>query len=136
MSNPIDAIMARVESIKRDTEAGVPGVGIFWFHHGELWADSVPHTHGEAYGDYINGRNDHASYWRNLQRISPEFKALEYDEVPRGRVLYSKPENRFVVYGSRQFLQNEAQKAEVLKEFRLPLERVVFRFDEHYAMPD
>lgn len=133
MDNPIDHIKKRQEAIKRDRDAGIGEVGIFWFFKGEILQDSIPFTHGEEYGDFVNGKSDHCSFWRNIQRIDPAAAMYEYDQVPRGRVVYSKRDDKFIVYGSEQFVRNDIQRHIVVASFNLPLEKTVFRADEHYS---
>src|SRR5690606_16422031 len=101
-------------AIKEEIEAGVSQVGIFWFLEGripqtgdEIIRESVPYTHGEDYGDFVNGWSAHVEFWAVVQRIFTT--DLEYDEVPRGRVVYSKRDGTFLVYGSKAFVADERQ---------------------------
>lgn len=133
MDKRIEQIRERTEAIRRARAAGIGEVGIFWFLKGDIISDPIPHTLGEDYGDFVNGRSDHCTFWRSIQRLSSEAAKYEYDQVPRGRVVYSKRDETFLVYGSEQFVRNERQKGMVLSEFNLPPEKTIFRADAHYA---
>ncbi len=121
------------EMSKREASASIGEVGIFWFFKGEILPSSVPYTHGEEYGDFINGRSDHCTHWISIRRSVPGAAQYEYDQVPRGRVIYSKRDDRFLVYGSEKFIVDEWRKAVVLSAFKLPPDRTTFKADEHYG---
>lgn len=126
-------------AIKEDIVAGGGQVGIFWFlerripYIGEgIIRESVPYTHGEEYGDFVNGWSAHVDFWPLVQRILTT--NLEYDQVPRGRVVYSKRDGAFLVYGSKAFVANERQWGRILELFHLPEEKTLIRSDEHYEL--
>ena len=133
MQNQVDQIRKQKTSIKMGRYSGVGEVGIFWFFNGRVIHDSVPFTQGEEYGDFVNGRSDHCSFWRDIQRRVPALAMLEYDQVPRGRVVYRKKDATFLVYGSEQFIGSTVQKGLVADSFNLPLKKTVFKTDEHYS---
>ncbi|MGA2137197.1 MAG: hypothetical protein ABSH50_33325 [Bryobacteraceae bacterium] len=54
----------------------------------------------------------------------------EYEEWPRGRVVFDSVKSQFIVYADRQISQDELQR--VLEHFGIPAERVVFMRDGHY----
>lgn len=112
-------------------------VGIFWFFHGRLLSSSVTRAEGEEYGDHINGPDDHVTFWPTLQRRLrdelPTIADYEYDQVPRGRVLYRPAEDTFFIYGSEQFVRDATQKQSVVEHFELEGRHVVFKSDEHYG---
>jgi hypothetical protein len=109
-------------------------VGIFWFLDGNLIRDGISWTKGEEYGEFINGTKDHYECWESLRRKQSRVRRLEYDEVPRGRVVYSKGDKKFYIYGSEQFVKNKEEKKMVLKAFSIAASEAVFRFDENYSM--
>lgn len=118
---------------KQNRLIAIGEVGIFWLFKNELLKDSVPYTQGEEYGDFVNGKSDHCSYWMTIQRSNPAAAMYEYDQVPRGRVVYSKKDDKFIIYGSERFVRNDVQRGMVVTSFKLPLEKTVFRADEHYS---
>lgn len=121
------------KAIKREMSVAIGEVGIFWFFKGEILPSSVPYTLGEEYGDFINGKADHCTHWNVIRRSVPGAAQYEYDQVPRGRVVYSKKDARFFVYGSDDFVKDERRKAVVLSAFKLPPNRTTFKADEHYG---
>ena len=134
MDNPIDGIKKRQEALKRDRLAGVGEVGIFWLYDNSVLQQSVPFTQGDDYGDYVNGKEDHYTFWRSFQRIYPSLQSMEYDEIPRGRVVYSKKDKTFYVYGSKKFMKDTKNKNRVMRDFGLSKKNTIFKSDLHYEM--
>jgi len=124
-------------AIERERAKGVGEVGIFWFYRGDIQPVSIPHTLGEAYGEFVNGHWDHVTYWpqaqRRLRAKYSEIMKYDYEQVPRGRVIYRTSDGKFLIYGSQEFVMNEARKKQVLQAFHIPSGQAVFRADEHYG---
>lgn len=114
-------------------QAGKPGsVGIFWFFRGEIIADAIPVAEGDQYGKYVNNPLSHHDYWNALRKKERRLSAYEYDQVPRGRVVYDNEEDRYLVYGSERFVQDEAQKALVCSIFHLVPTKTSFKAEKPY----
>lgn len=108
-------------------------VGIFWIYKGRVLADSVPAAKGEEYGEFVNGLSDHCNYWVTFQKQLPELRRYEYEQVPRGRVVYNTVADTFTVYGSARFVRDENQRTMIMESFQLPPDRTRFQPDEHYG---
>lgn len=114
-------------------QAGVAGrVGIFWHREGKLLVANVPLEDGLSNAVSVNGPFDHVTTWPRFQRQFPTLAAVEYEDVPRGRVLFLKRGRRFVVYLDKA-LMNEAVRQAIRKEFRLPAGTTRFAGDPHYT---
>jgi len=109
-----------------------PKVGVFWSHNGRIRAGTALVKDGEDDGFFINYPFSHYQYWNILQKNYPELKILEYDEVPRGRVIFSKEENMFLIYMDRA-LFSEKIKQKILREFALDKTKTRFGTDMHYT---
>lgn len=115
--------------------ASTPEVGIFWIDDsGTMFADSVSLPDAEDSGDFKDYGSSHYMMWVRAVRANPKWKGLEYEDVPRGRVVYKrdpkKPE--FVVYMAKQ---SGKFRRRVITRFNLPAGYVRFDFsDEHYQM--
>lgn len=138
-SESLKKLLAWQAEIKEDIAAGVGQVGIFWIVGRSLpetddciIRESIPYTHGEEYGDFVNGWSAHVDFWEVVRRVC--VTELEYDQVPRGRVVYSKRDNTFIVYGSKAFVADERQWRRILELFNLPEDRTRIRSDEHYEL--
>jgi hypothetical protein len=107
-------------------------VGIFWFDRGQLIIDAVPLADGVDDGVFVNGPYDHDPYWPIVQRTHANLRALEYDQVPRGRVLFNKTESRFYGYLDK-VLDTPMMKRIIMACFHLPRKHTVFQTDLHYT---
>ena len=106
-------------------------VGIFWVYHTQPIVAAVPLPEGINDGDFINGPDDHLQYWETVRRTMPALRWVEYDAVPRGRVLYKKAEGRCVVYMDK-VLHREDVKQVIRDHFALPV-TTPFLTDLHYT---
>ena len=118
-----------------------PHVGIFW----QVWnrtypaliTDSVPMDEAEAYGDFQT-HGAHAEYWETIAAMTPKaFKraclpgvilTTEYDQWPRGRVVFNRETGRFTLYADPKL----QAPATIAAHFSLPADRFDVRSDTHY----
>jgi hypothetical protein len=129
-----------------DHEATVPLIGIFWRIRTSdaqpmLLADCVPVDGAEPYGDFLT-HGGHYEFWSKLADMSgPQLrhdgfpdvaKWSEYEEWPRGRVVFHVPTSRFVVYADRK-LRKPTKVESILRRFSLPADRTAIRGDSHYV---
>ena len=116
-------------------KAITPEVGIFWIDNsGEMFAAGVSVLEGEDYGDFKTFAGSHVGLWDAVIRANPKWRGLEYEEVPRGRVVYKrdpkKPE--FIVYMPERIRKYQNK---VISRFKLPLGYIRVDFsDEHYQL--
>ena len=109
-------------------------VGIFWFvmrgGRPELASCKTPWPEAEDYGEFKTEPMAHYDFWPTLQR---RLKVIgEYEDWPRGRVVYNVNDDRFMVYIDRQ-LASDPFKEHLLAHFALPVDKTVFAFDAHYS---
>jgi hypothetical protein len=105
-------------------------VGIFWVDRGQLIIAAVPLADGVDDGVFANGPDDHDPYWPIMQRTDANLRGLEYDQVPRGRVLFNKAENRFYCFLDTR-LCTAAMKRMIIARFHLPRAITIFQTDLH-----
>jgi len=105
-------------------------VGIFWIDRGQLIMAAVPLAEGVDDGFFVNGMDDHDPYWETVQRTHTHLRDFEYDQVPRGRVLFNKAEQRFYGYLDK-VLCKATIKRMIMAHFHLPLAMTIFQTDLH-----
>jgi hypothetical protein len=64
-------------------------VGIFWLVDGEPLVDRTPLRAAEDYGDFKTHPQSHLEAWSLLQQNGIAPPEVEYEEFPRGRVMYN-----------------------------------------------
>lgn len=127
-------------------EAAASAVGIFWgiAEGGQLptlLVNLTPLSAAEPYGDFLT-HGGHHDYWQKLSTIgASELRRRglptapvwsEYEEWPRGRVVYHVPTGRFIVYADRQ-LRQASWPDLVARWFSLPEGGFDLRSDLHYV---
>ncbi len=126
--------------------ADAPSVGIFWFVADTAGATrllALGHalSAAEPYSDCLTFPDGHAEVWEAWRRRDlplpvaasrPIVAATEYDEWPRGRVVFDTATGRFVIYADRQ-LPAPARVARVISAFALPPGRTIVGADPHFG---
>lgn len=127
------------------TKAGNPTrgahVGPYWFVRDDsgrvlLMAHRRALAAAEEYGDFITCPHGHYEVWegwrarRPADRVAAVVRDVEYEEWPRGRVVFNSIKGQFIVYADKQITQGALQR--VLEYFGIPAGRVVFMTDDHY----
>jgi hypothetical protein len=120
-----------------------PMVGIFWFvldgmgaRH--LLAAECDLAEAEPYGDCLTFGPGHYEIWNKWRGTGPPNVALakivrddEYEEWPRGRIVFDGAANRFMLYADRR-ITAEGLADEVARHFGLPTDTVIVQHDLHY----
>jgi hypothetical protein len=118
-----------------------PAVGIFWRVSGVLVIDRSTLDNAEPYGECITHAAGHYERWQEWQALGGARRAAagypdriastEYDQWPRGRIVYETPSRRFVIYADRR-LQQPAIIEALKTAFGLNGAEVIFRSDSRY----
>ncbi len=59
-------------------------------------------------------------------------RGSEYEEWPRGRIVYDTKSDRFILYADAQILCDPTLIAEIHEKFGLPIDRADAKWDNHY----
>ncbi len=123
-----------------------PSVGIFWWvqddtGNGALVTDRTPLASAEPYGDCLTHARGHYDVWERWRLLSAAARVKdglpqvivdrEYEDLPRGRVVYPQPSARFWIYADRR-LQQPLVLDQLRSAFGLLEEQCDVRSDPHY----
>jgi hypothetical protein len=109
-------------------EAKEPSVGIFWVvgtgpGNVRLLAVGCSLEAAEPYGDFLTFPEGHYEVWERWRNIKDRDAALravvrsfEYEDWPRGRIVFDQSKGRFILYADRKLMPLEtiADSEEVL----------------------
>jgi hypothetical protein len=109
-----------------------PHVGIFWVVNGKPLIDSTPLGEAEHYGDHLTHQPSHLEVWTLLQRNGTVSREIEYEEPPRGRVVYNTKTQQFVLLADRCILQDKGIIGKIKLEMGLPKKDTELGPDSHY----
>ncbi len=126
------------------TDAG-GSVGIFWAvpvpGGMQLVTEASSLAEAEPYGDMLTHPNGHYEAWSAWQCMGPAGLARrglpaaiawhEYEDLPRGRVVFCVPGSSFTVYADHRLLDPVTQDR-ILAAFGLPAAATTWRTDTHY----
>ena len=113
------------------TGANYAKLGIFWLFENRLIFHCTPLDSAERYGDCLTSPVSHIDHWTELQRRRDVPREVEYEEHPRGRVVFNVNNQEFTVYADRCILQRRDAVSKIIAEAGLP-EDVKIATDEHY----
>ena len=123
---------ARPSKLQKATKARLqPRLGIFWVVGGRLLLDSTPLSESELNGNYRNYPQSHIDVWeawRASRKVPPE---SEYEEFPRGRIVYDIGAATFTLLADRCILSRKDLIEEIKRELHLP-RKITLGTDFHY----
>ena len=99
---------------------------------GDHAADWVDYPGGHA--DYWERWQDAGENWLHAHNLPVDILSSEYDDHPRGRILYDLKSKRFILYADER-LQNAPTIRTIKAKFGLLREAVTVRSDLHYRAP-
>ena len=112
-----------------------PSVGIFWLINDRLLFDSTPIRKAETDIHFKIHSGDHYSVWEALQRIGRAPAEIEYEELPRGRVMFDMKTQKFTILADRCILKRADLVGKIRVELNLPKDTNVGT-DSHYRCFD
>ena len=120
-----------------------PLVGICWVidtssRKTRLISSTCTLADAEPYGDFLVYGPGHYEIWEKWRKkTNPEMltriiaRQWEYEDWPRGRVLFDKMNDRFLVYADPKLMHPETLTY-IQNHFRLPEMRLMIDGDHHY----
>ena len=108
-----------------------PQVGIFWLVGNNLLLDTTPLSQAEDYGDFKIHSGNHISVWEKFRVAKNVPAEMEYEEAPRGRVLFDVKNRRFGLLADRCILRRKEIVAKIKRQMHLPKDTSE-RTDSHY----
>jgi hypothetical protein len=109
-----------------------PMVGIFWLLKGELIFDVTPVSSAEPYGDCLGHAKSHIAFWTELQRARVIPLDIEYEEPPRGRVVFNVKTKQYIAYADKCIREKPVIMRKIISDFFLPADSTEIISGAHY----
>jgi hypothetical protein len=93
--------------------------------------DSTPLNEAEPYRDHRDHPRSHIDVWEQLQRIGKAPRESEYEEFPRGRVIYDSASATFTLFTDKCILERKDLIAQIKDALHLP-KSTKLATDGHY----
>jgi hypothetical protein len=97
-----------------------PSVGIMWLVCAKLIFDATPLSEAETYGDHRGHPGSHIAVWAQLQKLGTAPPESEYEEYPRGRVMYHPASEEFTILADQCILSRIDLVEEIKSTLHLP----------------
>ena len=111
-------------------------IGIFWIFKDSIFGRAVSIAEGEeAVKGLVDSPCNHVDFWdsdTDFRRQFPELAHMEYQQVPRGRVLYQTSKEAPLVYLDKS-LNTQASRELISRFFGFTAEQASWRGDLHYT---
>jgi hypothetical protein len=110
-----------------------PHVGIFWMVGRKPLIESTPLSAAETYGDFLTHPRSHHEVWEQWRltgKVVPS--ECEYEEYPRGRVMFNTKTRRFSLLADRCILKDKRMVGKIVSELSLPTKSTDEGTDAHY----
>jgi len=117
--------------MKKSEQQPEPCVGIFWLVDKRLVIDTTPFSKAESYSTALTHPTGHIDYWTRLQSTGAVPAEVEYEELPRGRVVFDGREQRFKLYADACILRKKSVVKKLLRLLHLPSDTPLST-DPHY----
>jgi len=107
-------------------------VGIFWVVGGKLLIDCTPLGEAEPYGDHLTHPRSHLEAWTLFLQNGIAPIEIEYEDAPRGRIVYNTRTQRFMILADRCILGDNVMLARIISVMNLPNRNTDKGTDSHY----
>ena len=116
----------------------LPHIGIFWVYKSTVLAKAMPLNSAEPDSlSLYDSDFSHLVEWeehRIYLPCFPELIAVEYQEVSRGRIIYSGNSKFFKIYADRKVVQSVELQTLVCDKFNLIPSQCTWKLDKHYRI--
>lgn len=109
-------------------------IGIFWYWNHQVIG--IAHTFEYEQADsigLIDSPYTHVEYWTTLQEQYPELQNYEYEQIPRGRIIFDKNKSKAIMYLDKSLLYKSKVKR-LYSFFDLDEKKIILRKDPHYRI--
>ena len=117
--------------MKKPAQQPEPHVGIFWLVGTRLISDTTALSAAGKYGDFKIHDGDHVTHWAAMEKRGEVPRDTDYEELPRGRVVFDGREQRFTLYADVCILRKKSVVKKLLRLLHLP-DDTALSTDAHY----
>jgi hypothetical protein len=109
-------------------------IGVFWIYQNKIYFKTQNLQDIKPINGFIDSDLSHYKVWDEIKYKNKDFYIYEYEEVPRGRVVYDIDNQNFIVYCNKDILLNWQNKKQILEAFKIKDKKCDFKEDEHYII--
>jgi len=94
-------------------------IGIFWIYEQQVFSEVQKLEDVKTINGFKDSNLSHYKVWNKIKDQHPNFYLYEYEDIPRGRVIYDIENKIFIIYCDKNILQDEISKRLILEKFKL-----------------
>ena len=76
----------------------------------------------------------HYQVWEHIKHTHKDFYLYEYEDIPRGRIVYDMKNQQYIIYCHRGIYANATEQDLILVDFCLLEQNHRFEIDHHYDL--
>lgn len=111
-------------------------IGVFWLFDGEVFGETTTLADAQqSVPGLLDSDATHVAVWEkygNFTDSSPILAHYDYQDIPRGRVLYQVRKQRFLVYLDKALMSKEI-KSTIAEYFGFTPQQADWKRDLHYT---
>ena len=108
-------------------------IGIFWLYENKSYIKTQKLKDIKAFNGYKDSDLSHYQEWNHIQLKNSKFYIYEYEDIPRGRIVYDCNNDSFIIYTNPDLI-NTANQQLICEAFNIDIEKSVILEDEHYII--
>lgn len=105
-------------------------VGLFFYVNNDFIFSGCCLKEAQSYGDFMIYPESHYDIWDKIKAEDKEnrIKGVDYDYYPRGRVVYRKSDDTFIIYYDKCVMKELDRLSKEYEGYN-----VKYELDEHYC---
>ena len=109
-------------------------IGVFWIYKSKIYVKSVDTASVKEIKGFVDSDFAHYQVWNEIVPCNKDFYMFEYEDIPRGRIVYDVASIQYIVYANMDIIGSDEAKRLIIDAFKLEKFKVIFQFDEHYKI--
>jgi len=109
-------------------------IGVFWIYKFQIYFKSIITDNVKAINGFKDSDFAHYQEWNEISSQNKDFYLYEYEDIPRGRVVYDVENTQYIVYSNEDIINSDKAKNSITEAFNLNTTKVIFEYDAHYKI--
>lgn len=109
-------------------------IGVFWIYKKQIYLKPIKVHEVKEINGFIDSDFSHYQAWDEISSQNKDFYLYEYENIPRGRIVYDIKNAHYIAYANDDIINSEEAKKIIIKAFHLDKDKVLFQYDSHYKI--
>jgi len=109
-------------------------LGVFWIYKKQIYFKYIKVDEVKEIDGFVDSDFSHYQVWDEISSQNKDFYLYEYEDIPRGRVVYDIVNTQYIVYSNDEIITSDEAKRLITEAFNLNTVKVLFQYDAHYKI--